>query len=217
MARHLNNILVFAKLMGFALSHLMGVVKIWIWFSKREKIDHIINLVEKGDVFQHDNMDKNQLNSLTNRAIKISRFVTWTDFLLGTALPINATIIAWRTPVVFYDHPDRNITMALRKLPYETWYPLDALTMPYYPFAFFYQVFSIFIFACDITTLDTLYVGLIIHVTNQINILKLALISLRDRLEKNTFSNSFYDCPKKEARMQQLLRKCIIHHQTIIE
>lgn len=79
-------------------------------------------------------------------------------------------------------NPLTNTTLQLRTLPYDTWFPFEARTMPYYPIAFFYQVYCVFIFATDITTLDTLYTSLIIHTTNKIKILKMAVISLRDRL-----------------------------------
>ncbi|XP_044729500.1 odorant receptor 4-like [Chrysoperla carnea] len=180
MARHLDDIRVFTKLMGFTLSHVMGAFKIWIWYSKSKEINETVHLIEDSEIFKYETTKTFETDTITMAAIKKSRFVTWVDFILGTALPINASIIAWRTPAFEYVNPSTNTTLQLRTLPYDTWFPFEARTMPYYPIAFFYQ----------------------------------AVCTPPDF---HCRSDHLYDSPEVEQKMTEGLKKCIIHHQTVIE
>lgn len=83
MARHLDDIGVFTKLMGFTLSHVMGAFKIWIWYSKSKEINETVHLIEDSEIFKYETTKTFETDTITMAAIKKSRFVTWVDFILG--------------------------------------------------------------------------------------------------------------------------------------
>ncbi|KAJ3643972.1 hypothetical protein Zmor_026651 [Zophobas morio] len=107
-----------------------------------------------------------------------------------------------------------------RDFPVDVWLPLDAKENVFV-FSFFYLIVGIGPFIAGVITavVDPLIAGLTYHATSQMKILKDNLQKLADYAEEDILQahkSSFIKNVTKEEVMVESVRKCVAHHEEIL-
>lgn len=167
----------FIKNINFALTHLMGAVKVVFWYFNGYKMQRIIKVLEEADYYEESGQFKPKELYDDFRILGMKTTIVFFLFAHSTlsASYLPPTFIALK--YLFADSWEG----LPENLPYYCWMPFAYDTPKLYLLALGYQAGPMFSYAYSIVGMDTLIMNILNFISYHLNLIQRAFLTIAER------------------------------------
>ncbi|CAG9857621.1 unnamed protein product [Phyllotreta striolata] len=207
------------KNISFALTHLMGAVKVVFFYYQGRNLKSIMSTLES-DELRYESCEKSGFfPGLVAKSYKRTGIKYTVIFFMMAHATLTSSYLPPTIAALKYNEDDPESLLPDR-LPYYSWMPFGFDTAGTYLIALGYQAIPMFSYAYSIVGMDTLFMNIMNCVGMNLEIIQGAFLSIRDRsLEKidgaPLTADGLYNTAALNGVMRAEMRKISKHLQTV--
>ncbi|KAJ8978674.1 hypothetical protein NQ317_019110 [Molorchus minor] len=206
------------KNISFALTHLMGAIKVVFFYTSGDRLKDIMAVLESSR-FHYESCKQSGFNAAfiseayKKRGIRYSLLF----FLLAHATLTSSYLPPTITAISIMSGTKKELPS---RLPYYSWMPFKFDTPGYYLLALGYQAIPMFSYAYSIVGMDTLFMNIMNCIGFNLTVIQGAFLTIRERCMekvKGPFltSDGLYNSEEMQRHLNKEMKKICRHLQTI--
>lgn len=210
------------KNLSFALTHLLGAIKVLFWYYRNKELKKLMNILESEEL-HYESKDDFQPAEIFRKAKRTGIKYTFTFYMMAHLTVSSSyipSIVTTFTNPNYIENEQGNLTF-YQPMPYFSWIPFKIDTPKAYLYALAYQMCPVLSYAYSIVGMDTLFMNILNLTGAHMSVLKGAFRSIRARcVEKmENMQLRFKDEKSEKILLDNMManeyKRSVKHIQTI--
>ncbi|KAF2904685.1 hypothetical protein ILUMI_01491 [Ignelater luminosus] len=217
-----KNLNALIKNLSFALTHLLGAIKVLFWYYRNKELRRIMNILESEEL-HYESKDDFQPAEIFRKAKRTGMKYTFTFYMMAHVTVSSSyipPIVTTFTNPNYIENEQGNLTF-YQPLPYFSWIPFSIDTPKSYLYALAYQMGPMYSYAYSIVGMDTLFMNILNLTGAHMSVLKGAFRSIRGRCVEKMEKMKLLSKDEKSNKdlldnmMRNEYKRSVKHIQTI--